>query len=92
MTNIYSKGAILLPRQLRSLNGKKVMFMTGEEGNITYPYILIKRKNQYHPVNIENKRVFQEIKQVKNGRVILAERVNHNSPLYSTGKGRTQKK
>lgn len=91
MTSIYSKGAILQPRQLRLLNGKRVIFMSGEEGKIAYPYIIIKRKKEFQPVNIENKRVFQEIKQVKNGKVVLAERSNMKSPLYSTGQGISKK-
>ncbi|MEI3648269.1 hypothetical protein Tempeh6L_11855 [Lactococcus lactis subsp. lactis] len=92
MADIYSKGSIIQPRQLRRLNGKRVVFMSGEEGKIAFPYIIIKRKKDYQPVNIMNRQVFKEIKQIRNGRVTLAERVNSSSPLYSTGQGLSKKK
>ncbi|KST87992.1 hypothetical protein LKF67_2506 [Lactococcus lactis subsp. lactis] len=66
--------------------------MSGEEGKIAFPYIIIKRKKDYQPVNIMNRQVFKEIKQIRNGRVTLAERVNSSSPLYSTGQGLSKKK
>lgn len=87
MADIYSKGSIIQPRQLRRLNGKRVVFMSGEEGKIAFPYIIINRKKEYHPVNIMNRQVFNEIKMIRNGRSIIAERVNSSSPLWSTGQG-----
>lgn len=85
--DIFSKGAIVQPRQLRRLNGKTVVFEGGEEGRIAYPLIIIKRGKEYSHVSLTNHRVFNEIIKVRSGKVVIAERVNKKSPLYSTGKG-----
>ncbi|PFG83260.1 hypothetical protein [Lactococcus lactis] len=85
--DIFSKGAIVQPRQLRRLNGKTVVFEGGEEGRIAYPLVIIKRGKEFEHVSLKNHRVFNEILKIRSGKVIIAERVNQKSPLYSTGKG-----
>ncbi|RZI47901.1 hypothetical protein [Lactococcus kimchii] len=85
--DIFSKGAIIQPRQLKRLNGKTIIFQSGEQGRIAYPLVIIKRGKEFCHVSLTNHRVFKEIVQIKFGKTVIAERVNHNSPLYSTGKG-----
>ncbi|AYG02054.1 hypothetical protein [Lactococcus allomyrinae] len=85
--NVFSKGAILQPRQLRRLNGKTIVFQSGEQGRIAYPLAIIKRGKEFCHVNLTNRRVFKEIMQIRWGKIVIAERVNQNSPLYTTGKG-----
>ncbi|MCL2113242.1 MAG: hypothetical protein FWH31_04755 [Streptococcaceae bacterium] len=90
--DIFSKGAILQPRQLRRLNGKTVVFQSGEQGRIAYPLVIIKRGKEFCHVSLTNHRVFKEIMQIRLGKTIIAERVNQKSPLYTTGKGIRQVK
>lgn len=85
--DIFSKGAMIQPRQLRRLNGKTVVFQSGEQGRIAYPLVIIREKKNFRHVSLANRRVFDEIVQIKNGRTVIAERINSRSPLYATGKG-----
>ncbi|MBG1279288.1 hypothetical protein [Lactococcus lactis] len=87
--DIYSKGFALQPRHLRRFNGKMIAFFDGSKGKIEYPYVMIKRQEGYCPSLLENARVFQEIRTVENGRTVIAERLNHQSRLLTTGKGIT---
>ena len=90
--DIFSKGAMIQPRQLRRLNGKTVVFQNGEQGRIAYPLVIIKRGKEFCHVSLTNRRVFKEITQIRLGKTIIAERITPNSPLYATGKGVKQVK
>ncbi|WP_461221760.1 hypothetical protein [Lactococcus cremoris] len=90
--DIFSKGAMIQPRQLRRLNGKVVVFQSGEQGRIAYPLVIIKRGKEFCHVSLTNRRVFKEITQIRYGKAIIAERTTPSSPLYATGKGIRQTK
>jgi len=85
--DLYSKNFALTKRQLRKFNNLKVIFMDGTQGKILYPYVSIRRRQGYEHLNLENDRVFQEVKRIENGRVLVAERRTPKAPLLTTGRG-----
>ena len=88
--NIYSKGYALQPRQLRRFTGKNVILFDGHRGKIEFPYLMIKETDGFHPMLVENERVFHEIRRIENGKTVIAERRSARSPLLTTGKGVNQ--
>lgn len=85
--DIFSKGAIIQPRQLRRLNGKIIVFESGVQGRIAYPLVIIREGKNFRHLRITNHKIFKEIQSIKFGSTVIAERVNSNAPLFATGKG-----